>query len=141
MSPLAHIGMVSHNIPLILRREREREKSAQVGSIWSSLAISLERYLAVVHPFSKLRWPSQPTDESWRLITSVRSEYSSVHFILPVLAYSLLYNIPKFFELKVSCDSLTGHSGGDSNSTELELNETDSDCNYNNYKLEGRNFR
>ena len=73
-------------------------------------------------------------------MTCVRSEYSSVHFIVPVLLYSLLYNIPKFFELKVSCDSVTEDSAGDNKTTEgqLEPNLTDSDCNY---QLEGRNFR
>ena len=69
---------------------------------------------------------------------SVRSEYSTVHFIVPVLLYSLLYNIPKFFELKVSCGSLSDDTEGGNSSTELELNETDSDCIY---QLEGRNFR
>ena len=69
------------------------------------------------------------------LNNSLRSENSTVHFIVPVIFYSLLYNIPKFFELKVSCDSLADH-----NTTELEMkeNETESDCNY---KLEGRDFR
>ena len=82
MSPLAHIGMVSHNIPATglysdkkslslptpksvkaykywrvkkMLKPPLKAKSPQVGSIYTAMAISLERYLAVVHPFSKFR--------------------------------------------------------------------------------------
>jgi len=68
--PVAHIGMV--------------------GSIYSTLALSVERYLAVVHP-----------------ITKYRHKYSSMHFILPVVLYSVLYNLPKFFELTTACPAAT----------------------------------
>ena len=32
-----------------------------------------------------------------------RFHYSSRHFVIPVVVYSLLYNLPKFFELTVAC--------------------------------------
>ena len=37
-------------------------QNCQVGSIWSTLALSVERYLAVVHPFAKYRFT-----EWWKL--------------------------------------------------------------------------
>ena len=35
-----------------------------------------------------------------------RHQYSSRSFIIPVVLYSLFYNLPKFFELTTSCPSL-----------------------------------
>jgi hypothetical protein len=32
-----------------------------------------------------------------------RYHYSSRHFVVPVVLYSVLFNIPKFFELTISC--------------------------------------
>jgi len=52
------------------------------GSIYLTVAISIERYATVVHPFFKM-------SHSW----------SSFNYILPVAAFSIIYNIPKFFEL------------------------------------------
>jgi len=57
-----------------------------VGSIFTTLALSIERYLTVAHPFARLRYG-----------------YSSRHFIIPVVLYSVLFNLPKFFELTTSC--------------------------------------
>ena len=36
-------------------------------------------------------------------ITLPRLHYSSRYFIVPVVIYSLLYNLPKFFELRIEC--------------------------------------
>ena len=70
-----------------------------------------------------------------------------------MLLYSILYNIPKFFELKVSCreDSLTearteedtwSGSGREmlnlTTNTELDLTGSNRSCSY---RLEGRSFR
>ena len=43
-----------------------------------------------------------------------RVHYSSLHFIVPVVLYSLLYNLPKFFELTIVCPD----DGGATNTTE-----------------------
>jgi len=75
--PVAHIGMV--------------------GSIFSTLALSVERYLAVVHPF-----------------TVYRQKFSSRHFVVPVVVYSIVFNLPKFFELKTSCSSSSPFSTSNS---------------------------
>ena len=56
-----------------------------------------------------------------------RFHYSSRHFIVPVVLYSLLYNLPKFFELTVGCPvagglaNNTGHTGPATNCTFLEM--------------------
>lgn len=52
------------------------------GSIFLTVAIAIERYATVCHPFFKV-------SHSW----------SSLHYILPVCLFSVVYNIPKFFEL------------------------------------------
>jgi len=69
----------AHLVPVLL-------PLAQVGltgSIYLTVSISVERYTTVVHPFFKLvhNWPSTV-------------------YILPTVAFTLLYNIPRFFELK-----------------------------------------
>merc|ERR1712038_548589 len=66
--PLGHIGMI--------------------GSMFTTLALSVERYIAVLHPFAKYR--------RW---------YKTRRFTIPVVIYSVLYNLPKFFEFELACVS------------------------------------
>eukprot|EP00090_Calanus_glacialis_P041104 TRINITY_DN7219_c0_g1_i6.p1 TRINITY_DN7219_c0_g1~~TRINITY_DN7219_c0_g1_i6.p1 ORF type:complete len:353 (-),score=61.97 TRINITY_DN7219_c0_g1_i6:158-1171(-) len=63
------------------------------GSIYLTVAISIERYTTVVHPFFKL-------SHAW----------SSCIYILPVAAFSILYNIPKFFELTTEVRTFTRYN-------------------------------
>ncbi|TRY71961.1 hypothetical protein TCAL_14087 [Tigriopus californicus] len=62
--PLAHVGLM--------------------GSVYCTLAMTVERFITVCHPF-------------WRR----RKNFSSGIFIIPVLLFTAAYNIPKFFELYV----------------------------------------
>merc|ERR1719204_1090979 len=55
---------------------------ALLGSIYSTVALAVERFIAVCYPFLKYR----------RI-------YSSSCFIIPVVLFSVVYNIPKYFEL------------------------------------------
>ena len=55
---------------------------ALTGSIYTTLAITLERYLIVCHPFYV-----------------VSHEWSSKLYVLPIVIFSIVYNVPKFFEL------------------------------------------
>lgn len=60
---------------------------ALTGSIYSTLSISIERYLIVCHPFY-----------------TVSHNWSAKRYIIPILVWSLLYNSPKFFELYTTYD-------------------------------------
>eukprot|EP00092_Neocalanus_flemingeri_P036969 GFUD01040248.1.p1 GENE.GFUD01040248.1~~GFUD01040248.1.p1 ORF type:complete len:384 (+),score=91.46 GFUD01040248.1:150-1301(+) len=64
-------------------------------SIFMTISISIERYLAIFHPLVY-----RNRSYSWNL---------SCH-ILPVLALSVIINIPKFFESGVVYDTISGNS-------------------------------
>ena len=61
---------------------------ALTGSIYAKLAITLERYLIVCHPFYVIshRWKAKL-------------------YIWPIVIYSVVYNLPKFFEIQTSVNS------------------------------------
>ena len=69
-----------HMLPIIT----PLQEIALTGSIYSTMAISIERYLVVCHPFYTLS-----------------NRWSSKRYILPIIAFSVLYNIPRFYELEV----------------------------------------
>ena len=70
---------------------------ALTGSTYCTGAISVERYLTVCHPFY-----------------SKQKRWSSKRYILPIIAFCLIYNAPRFFELrtKVSEVDLSNRSNG-----------------------------
>jgi len=57
---------------------------ALTGSIYLTLSITLERYTTVCHPFFKYQY-----------------KWTAKYYLAPIMMFTLLYNIPKFFELKV----------------------------------------
>eukprot|EP00095_Tigriopus_kingsejongensis_P007902 snap_masked-scaffold132_size323655-processed-gene-1.0 protein:Tk07902 transcript:snap_masked-scaffold132_size323655-processed-gene-1.0-mRNA-1 annotation:"solute carrier family 12 member 9" len=64
---------------------------ALVGSIYSTVALAVERYITVCHPFVRFR-----------------SGYKSKAFIIPIIIFSLGYTIPKFFELRLEDVPING---------------------------------
>ena len=72
-----------------------------IGSIYSTIAISMERYLVVCHPFYALshRW-------------------SAKMYVLPIVVFSFVYNIPKFFEYTVDVPA-----GADDDVFSIEVTE------------------
>ena len=56
---------------------------ALTGSVYCTTAISIERYLTVCRPF-----------------LTASHNWSAKRYIVPILIFSLLYNIPRFFELQ-----------------------------------------
>ena len=69
---------------------------AITGSIYSTIAITLERFLAVCHPFYAI-------SHRWR----------ANRYIIPIVMFSLLYNIPIFFEIKsttINCAHIYNNS-------------------------------
>ena len=82
---------------------------ALTGSIYSTLAITIERYLIVCHPFY-----------------TVSHTWSAKRYIIPILAWSLLYNSPKFFELHTTYDENSVQKEGqgyDVAASSMRLNE------------------
>jgi len=82
------------------------------GSIYMTVAIAVERYTTVCHPFFKFY-------HGW----------SAKLYILPVFIFAILFNVPKFFELRVleiTNTSQTTDLGGVENSTKLYNTSTDS---------------
>ncbi len=53
------------------------------GGIYFTVAVTIERYLTVCQPFYH-----------------VSHKWSPCRYILPILGVTLLYNAPKFFELR-----------------------------------------
>ena len=81
---------------------------ALTGSIYSTLAITIERYLIVCHPFY-----------------TVSHSWSAKRYVIPILIWSFLYNGPKFFELYTTYDeskNSTSH-GYDVEASAMRLNE------------------
>ena len=71
-----------------------------------------------------------------------RYKYSSRHFIIPVIFYSILYNIPKFFELKSICPN-SHHDNKDITNVVQENSTEDNgvSCSYSELELVARDFR
>ena len=55
------------------------------GSVYCTIAISVERYLVVCHPF-------YTASKNW----------SAKRYIIPILLFSVIYNLPRFFELSTT---------------------------------------
>ena len=51
--------------------------------------------------------------------------WSSCNYILPVAAFSILYNIPKFFELTTETHTYIKYAGPTSNKTDSQTQESD----------------
>ena len=58
---------------------------AMSGSVYSTMAIALERYLIACQPFYV-----------------ISHKWSSQRYIIPVVLLSIIYNLPKFFEIKTA---------------------------------------
>ena len=78
-------GVYHHMVPKLL----PLVQIAMTGSVYSTIAISLERYLIVCHPFYV-----------------VSHEWSFKKYILPIITFSFVYNIPRFFELKTEINEI-----------------------------------
>ena len=90
---------------------------ALTGSVYCTMAISVERYLVVCHPF-------YTTSKNW----------SAKRYMIPIILFSVIYNLPRFFELR-SCIIIFQNNTNDSpnyqsteqnyldNTTDLVTNE------------------
>ena len=61
-------------------------QNCQVGSIWSTLALSVERYLAVVHPFAKYRFTE------WK---NANNEIYHLFCFVAMVPYIAILKIPR----------------------------------------------
>jgi len=67
---------------------------ALIGSIYSTVALAAERYITICHPFMRYR-----------------SYYRGASFIVPVVTFAFLYNVPKFFELRLAWEPNSTEKG------------------------------
>lgn len=76
----------NHMVPILL----PLAQMCLTGSIYLTLAIAIERYTTVCHPFFKVshRWTARM-------------------YILPIATFAIIYNSPKFFELTVITELAT----------------------------------
>ena len=61
------------------------------GSIYMTLAITVERYMAVCHPHRYRE-----------LNSTMRPIYRALVYTMPVATFAIVINVPKFFETKVT---------------------------------------
>ena len=87
---------------------------ALTGSIYSTLAITIERYLIVCHPFY-----------------TVSHQWSAKRYIVPIVTFSLMYNLPKFFELQTGINLTTSPD----NTTSYEFSIEPTEMRVNSYYI------
>jgi len=98
-SIFTHVNKTStynHLVPVLL----PVAQMCLTGSIYLTLAIAMERYTTVCHPFFK-----------------VSHLWTARMYILPILGFAVIYNSPKFFELKVITEVSNSSSSNFSNVT------------------------
>ena len=80
--PQFSVGYKNDGYPWVLPWALPIIQTCLTGSIYFTMAITVERYLAVCHPFYRVThsWPPR-------------------YFVIPILVFSFVYNLPKFFEL------------------------------------------
>lgn len=113
-----HFHVVPMAIPLI--------QIALTGSVYCTVGISVERYLTVCHPF---------------YIASKR--WSAKKYIIPIIIFSFLYNVSRFFEMRTklvainheSHQNLTYHTN--TNTTgDVDISNIDNQLSYENSSLQ-----
>ena len=65
------------------------------------MCLSLERFITVCYPFFKLRHRFRFLNSSKNLLSQKYFRWEASYYVIPVTAISLIYNIPRFFELTV----------------------------------------
>ncbi|XP_023344148.1 FMRFamide receptor [Eurytemora carolleeae] len=75
----AYIEIIPFGLPLA--------QIGLTGSIYCTVAIAVERYTIVCHPFFKFS-----------------AEWKARMYLIPIVVFSLLFNLPKFFELTTEYD-------------------------------------
>ena len=111
--------LLKHLAPLIL----PMVQIALTGSVYTTLAISLERYLVVCRPFYAI---------SHKPLTTRA-------YVFFIISFSILFNLPKFFELTTCIETngtyLLKNDANESRSTKKVLESMgDSDCTKEGYK-------
>lgn len=80
---------------------------AMTGSIYCTIAITIERYFTVCHPF-------------FRISHSMPAKM----YIIPILTFSFLYNLPKFFELTTIIEDVSKMCQPRNETLDIDCEET-----------------
>ena len=77
---------------------------ALTGSIYSTLALTLERYTTVCHPFFKVLYSKHFSKTDWIQYSMFQFTFTvpARLYLLPIFILTVTYNIPKFFELQAT---------------------------------------
>jgi len=92
ISPEYHETIFPHLLPYLLPLIH----ITLTGSVYTTIAVAMERCVTVMAPFTQVK------------------SYNGFLYVCPIILFSLIYNIPKFFEVRTRCSITVASINGSS---------------------------